>query len=618
MVAAPLFAGQSWVTGNNAGGQTASNSSVPSLNIPFCKAIAWDVVPQSLTAPYFTTGFPFTGTALPLFFELIPAGSGVQLAVDFMGESGTSGGGTALGGFQINGTPGNALLGWACHDMAAFGGTNTDYVGLYDIFGNVVAQASQTYTSVARINTTGWQISGGNGSDAFHVAFERICTGEAAIPLWKTVPTTFGGCPLGTELLEWKFDGNLNDSSGNGYTASISGAGGTTPTYAPSLYQGVVAIIKTRNPPLWTYIAPMRAGNANQLDCTASYSQSDTSNTVRCFWQVLSGPSVPTFDSHTAFQPTLTGLVFGDYLVQLTATDLAGDSTTTSVDIGAVATDSNGVVVQASPNADLIFGPMIALGKNPWGLQDFLSQQMVSQQYPYQHCCTPPTWTTSGQGTVSYTFCGVGACSNGTGTHIDTAITSSTSLSVDVDNVSILDLSTLPSVPTTVVVDSEVMLICSTSGTSGRQTLSVCYNGRGIQGGGLYASTATTHGVNANVGQFKITGLDFVHERSQHSVVSIGTDSRRQFHTSCPSWTGPLSRWSGDDDTGLGDHGRVRRRELDQCEWNLRRKRTVRSGGWDPRRRDAIFVHLADHEPARFFTPWTGRSLPLRRRQRHI
>jgi hypothetical protein len=500
----PLFAGQSWVTGNSTGAQTASNSSVPPVNIPFCKAISWDVVPQLLTTVYFIAGNPFIGTALPLSIEAIPAGSGIQMAVNFAGETGVSGGGVALGGFQINGSAGNALLGWICHDIAAYGGTNTDYVALYDINGNTVAQASQTYVSIAPITSSGWQISGGNGSDAFHVAFERICTGEAAIPLWKTIPKTFGGCPLGTELLEWKFDGTLADSSGNGYTASISGPGGTTPTYAPSLHQGVVPIIKTANPPLWSYIVPMRAGNANQLDCTASFSQSDVSNSVTCFWQVLSGPSVPTFDSRTAYQPTLTGLVFGDYLVQLTATDLAGDRGSATADIGAVPTDSNGVVVQTTPNADLVYGPMIALGKNPWGLQDSESQQMIGLQFTYQGCCTPPTWATSGQGTIGYEFCGVGGCS-GAGTSTGAAMTA-TSQTVVVNNASLLDLSSLPSVPTTIIVDSELMLICSTTGTTGVQTLTVCYNGRGIQGGGLYASIATAHALNANVGQFKITG----------------------------------------------------------------------------------------------------------------
>jgi hypothetical protein len=508
----PLFAGQSWVTGNATGAQIASNSSVPPVNIPFCKSIAWDVVPQAIGSFYFFQGNPFTGTALPLYFEAIAAGGGVQLAVGFTGETGVSGLGQALASFQINGTPGNALFGWACHDMAAFGGTNTDYVGLYDINGKVVAQASQTYTSVATISTSGWQISGGNGSEAWHVAFERICTGEAAIPLWKTIPKTFGGCPLGNELLEWKFDGTLADSSGHGYTASISGAGGTTPTYAPTLFQGPVAILKTANPPVWTYIAPMRAGEPNQLDCTSSYTQSDTSNAVSCFWQVLSGPSTPTFDNRRALQPTLTGLVFGDYLVQLTVTDVAGLSATATADIGAVGTDSNRVVVQASPDADVIFGPMIELGQNPWGLQDSLDQQMIDLQYVYQGCCAIPTWAAlRGQGTVSYTFCGKGGCSAGGGTSLTSAI-NSTTLSIPVNNASVLDLSTLPSVPTTIIVDSEVFLICGTTGNSGPQTLTVCYDGRGVQGGGAFVSGASAHNNGSIVIQFKITGTSTLFE----------------------------------------------------------------------------------------------------------
>ena len=39
--------------------------------------------------------------------------------------------------------------------------------------------------------------------------------------------------------------------------------------------------------------------------------------------------------------------------------------------IGAAATDSNGVVVNANPAADAILGPMIAFGQNPWGLADY-------------------------------------------------------------------------------------------------------------------------------------------------------------------------------------------------------------------------------------------------------
>src|SRR5258708_40355737 len=183
----PVFAGQSWVTGNLTGAQSASNGSIPSVNVPFCKAVAWDVVPQIFVNStfYFVAGNPFSGNALPLDFEAINAGSGIQMAVNFLGETGATG----LPNFQINGTAGNAIWGWACHDMAAYGGTNTDYVAFYDRFGNTVAQGSQTYTSVSTSSSTGWQVSGGNGAAPFHVAFEPLCIGEGAISLWETIPT---------------------------------------------------------------------------------------------------------------------------------------------------------------------------------------------------------------------------------------------------------------------------------------------------------------------------------------------------------------------------------------------------------------------------------------------
>jgi hypothetical protein len=201
----------------------------------------------------------------------------------------------------------------------------------------------------------------------------------------------------------------------------------------------------------------------------------------------------------------VAGLVFGDYVFQLQVTDTSGGVSTSTQDIGAVAMDDNGVVINADPSADLIFGPMIAFGRNPWGLQDAYSKIMVDAQYSYQGCCTPPVWTTSGQGTISYTFCGIGGCSQGTGTKLDTATTAA-ALTLDVDNVSVLDLSSLPSLPTTIFVESEVILICGTTGSTGHQTLTVCYDGRGVQGGGGYATPAAAHAAGANVGQFKITG----------------------------------------------------------------------------------------------------------------
>jgi len=54
--------------------------------------------------------------------------------------------------------------------------------------------------------------------------------------------------------------------------------------------------------------------------------------------------------------------------VELTVTDQAGNAATSVTHIGPVATDDNGVVVNANPAADAILGPMIAFGQNPWGI----------------------------------------------------------------------------------------------------------------------------------------------------------------------------------------------------------------------------------------------------------
>jgi PAS domain-containing protein len=93
------------------------------------------------------------------------------------------------------------------------------------------------------------------------------------------------------------------------------------------------------------------------------------------------GQLPPNWDDQTSQTPTLTGLVFGDYLVQLTVTDQNGNSGVRAVHIGAVATDGNGVVVNANPAAGAILGPMIAFGKNPWGLGDYWHLAGSIQRY---------------------------------------------------------------------------------------------------------------------------------------------------------------------------------------------------------------------------------------------
>ena len=62
---------------------------------------------------------------------------------------------------------------------------------------------------------------------------------------------------------------------------------------------------------------------------------------------------------------------------------------------------------------------------------------------------------------------------------------SATSTSVPVANASILDLSVLPTwilVGNSLGPGQEIIRVCSTTGTTGPQTLTACYDGRGIAG----------------------------------------------------------------------------------------------------------------------------------------
>jgi hypothetical protein len=491
--AAPLFGGQSLVLAGN----TASSDSLPSYSHSLPSRVE-----------FYLHDWAFSGNTLALAnanaiglrsFLYNPGPANLQLALynewetDPVGicqvQIGTANGGTGL--------PTAGIYIRYQHDpTGVLGVPKTDYCEMWDTNGNRIAFITTKWTTDN--NNAGTNATVGGGNDSRATAFFRIHT--TLVPPNSRMPITSDNT---STMVHWKFDGNLSDSSGNRHTAQLSSG---PPVYVNTPYQNVISVVQTAGAPPWNNWVSMKAGQTNQLDATASFSQADSGGSVTCLWTQVSGPTTVTLANPTSCSPTVAGLVFGDYVFQLQVTDTSGGVSITQQDIGAVAMDANGVVINSDPNADIIFGPMIAFGKNPWGLQDANSKIMVDAQYKYLNCCTPPAWaTTNGQGTVSYTFCGVGGCSSRTGTKLDTA-TIATALTVDVDNVSVLDLSSLPSVPTTIFVDSEVMLICGTTGSSGHQTLTVCYDGRGVQSGGLYATAAAAHAAGANIGQFKIAG----------------------------------------------------------------------------------------------------------------
>jgi hypothetical protein len=177
------------------------------------------------------------------------------------------------------------------------------------------------------------------------------------------------------------------------------------------------------------------------------------------------------------------GLIFGDYQFQLKTTDVNGLQANASQDIGAVSMDSNGVVINADPNVDFLFGPMIGLGKNPWGYQDYwalrASQLRLADYLSdgwVQGPLNQPQWEYTGQGTVSFYFDCVGPlylCNTSLGTTL-AANYAPGNTTIAVTNAAGLDLTSLP---THIILfnaaGSNEIRICSASGN----VLTLCYDG---------------------------------------------------------------------------------------------------------------------------------------------
>jgi hypothetical protein len=329
------------------------------------------------------------------------------------------------------------------------------------------------------------------------LGFLRVST--ALLPLGAKPPTTADG----GNWTELKFDGNLRDSSGNNHNASGSGV-----SYMATPNQVAVANPKTFGAPAWSNWVSLRAGFPAQLDGSASYSLADASSAVSFVWQQTDGPSSVIWTNQNAVTPTLNGLIFGTYDFSLQVTDVAGSTSSAHLQAGAVATDDNGVVINADPNVDKIFGPMIAYGKNPWGYADeraMTATQLRIAAYNAQGL-NPPSWDTALPGTVTYIFNGAGTAGAPAAT-LSNAIASASATSISVADASPLDLSSLPARILVGGLPREEVRICGASAAKGPATLTVCYDGRGQSSpADGYRAAAQAWSAGTMVSQMKVTG----------------------------------------------------------------------------------------------------------------
>ena len=198
---------------------------------------------------------------------------------------------------------------------------------------------------------------GSVGNTPLQLAFFRWYSGLVA--LGSTPPSGSGGADLG----DWEFNNSLQDSSGHGLNITLPGATYvSTPLFPPICNAGSSQ--------------SFRAGFMATLDGSKSVPL-DEGSTLTYQWQTLT-PTMnldiqgPTFwrGSQNVMSPLFEPVLSGSYSFQLTITDGSGLSSVCTVQNGAVATDENDIVITGNPTVDLITGPLIRSGGNPWPWYD--------------------------------------------------------------------------------------------------------------------------------------------------------------------------------------------------------------------------------------------------------
>lgn len=194
------------------------------------------------------------------------------------------------------------------------------------------------------------------------------------VPLRSRPPAT---ADVGN-YFDWKFDGNGNDSSGNSRTIDVTGQ-----SFSATPGQTVASLPTQPNVPDWAPSLPLRAGHPSQLSSNSFTLIDSTAEVSTCFWQQVSGPSKLFWADRTACTATVTGAVFGEYVVRLRVTDAEGNAATRDYTVGAVAYDDNGVVIYPDSRLTKLIGPSLAFGLNPWEQADAKHWELAAANWQF-------------------------------------------------------------------------------------------------------------------------------------------------------------------------------------------------------------------------------------------
>ncbi len=189
-------------------------------------------------------------------------------------------------------------------------------------------------------------------SPEMDVAFIRIYSAPGPIsplpPPRKVDNNAFG------DLLDFEFEGNLNDSSGKGLHLEMTGG--------PLLFNNTLSY-----PPQMQVVAPasVRAGDTIKLQAIGYLN--DDSNRISFDWiQRSIPPNTGILSDKSTTSVSFTARQPGEYEIEAVGLTETGQSVRRTFKLGAVVSDDNGVVVVSDPNINQLLGPMIRHGANPW------------------------------------------------------------------------------------------------------------------------------------------------------------------------------------------------------------------------------------------------------------
>ena len=216
-------------------------------------------------------------------------------------------------------------------------------------------QSIQTLATKAPVNLTGtFNLGGSNLAFGFVRAF--------------STKDTSGACPLDapddvSPRMEFRFENNsLADSSAS---RSLTPNGATfvdSPKYNPFPQVRSSAFFKQT----------FRAGVPFTLNASQSAAFTGNGKPVSYTWQQTGDnrPADLQFSNQTGDSITAVAPVKGTYKISLEVKDVEDLTTITQVEVGVVATDDQGVIVQTDKDLDFILDPMTRHGVNPWPWYD--------------------------------------------------------------------------------------------------------------------------------------------------------------------------------------------------------------------------------------------------------